>query len=72
MSTSLTDLEKRLTLLEQQFGKVKPVKPKVPRKPSEYNTFVQTYISSEKKKGTEKSHQELFKEAAKAWSSEKK
>ena len=68
-------LEEKFTKLENQvnaMGKVKPVKDKKPRAPSKYNTFVKKFIDTEKKKNPEKSHQELFSEAAKAWSAQKK
>jgi len=74
MSTDLKDLEKRLTEIEKQMkegSKKEPKEPKKPRKPSEYNKFVQDYISSEKKKESKKTHRELFAEAAKAWSAKK-
>jgi len=69
-NTKISDLEKRLKLVENQLVGKNAVKKE--RKPSEYNKFVQDYITKEKKKSTDKNHRELFKEAAKAWSSEKK
>ena len=64
-------LAKRVSDLESKMGSSSK-KEKVPRKKSEYNIFVQDFISKEKKKGTTKSHKELFGEAAKAWTNSKK
>jgi len=58
------DLEKLLS----SSGQTK--KEKKPRKKSEYNIFVQKYIS--KNKDPSKSHKELFSDAAKAWGESKK
>jgi len=70
----MENLEKRISELEKQIkgGSSVGKKEKVPRKPSEYNKFVKNFIDTEKKKNKDKSHKELFAEAAKAWSSEKK
>jgi hypothetical protein len=74
MSSDLKEFEKRLQELEKKVNNgssEKEKKEKKPRKPSEYNKFVQDYISSERKKSSTKSHRELFAEAAKAWTSKK-
>lgn len=75
--SELKMLSDRVSELESKTGKSKNIVPqsaseKKPRKPSEYNIFVQEYIASEKKKGNSKKHSELFSEAAKAWTSAKK
>ena len=65
------NLEKRLADLEAKMKNTKSVKK--PRKKSEYNIYVQDYISKEKKKKDNKlSHTELFSEAAKSWTANKK
>ena len=56
---------KRLTELEDKI-KIKPVKEKKPRKPSEYNIFMKNYFAKNPK-DSKKTHRELFTEAAKAW-----
>ena len=63
MSDEFKKLEKRVSELEEKLRK-----PKKERKQSEYNTFVKDYIDEQKKKNTTKTHKELFKEAAGAWS----
>ena len=63
MDSDLKDLEKRITALENN----KVVKERPPRKESEYNKFMKNYIADEKKKGSTKSHKDLFAEGAKAW-----
>ena len=72
----LSDRVSELESKNGKFGKSKSINittsEKKPRKPSEYNIFVQEYIATEKKKGNGKKHSELFSEAAKAWSSAKK
>ena len=71
--TGLKNIEKRLADLEEKMKNSKHVKDKKPRQKSEYNIFVQDYIAKEKKKKDNKrSHTELFSEAAKAWSANKK
>jgi hypothetical protein len=67
--TALEELEKRIAALEKgsAFGK-KP--PKVPRKPSEYNKFVQKYIKEHK--DPNKPFKDIFMEASKAWNESKK
>lgn len=47
-NTKISDLEKRLKLVENQLVGKNAVKKE--RKPSEYNKFVQDYITKEKKK----------------------
>ena len=66
---TLSDLEKRITALECNFGK-KPKSDKPPRKPSEYNNFVKKYFKDHKDSG--KLHKVLFSEASKAWNESKK
>ena len=68
LSEKFTELEKRVN----EMGKVKPVKEKKPREQSQYNIFMKKYIEDEKKKDSTKSHQDLFKAGAKAWSESKK
>jgi hypothetical protein len=63
MDSDLKALEKRITALENN----KVVKERAPRKESEYNKFMKNYIADEKKKGSTKSHKDLFAEGAKAW-----
>jgi hypothetical protein len=71
--SEIKDLEKRLSEVEKKLNdKTKPLKEKKPRKKTEYNIFVQDFISSEKKKNENLSHKELFAKAAKEWSSKKK
>ena len=66
MSTQeLKNLEARIKALETKI-------PKAERKKSDYNIFVQEYIANEKKKATTKTHRELFSDAAKQWSNNKK
>ena len=67
LSEKFTELEKRVN----EMGKVKPVKEKKPREKSEYNIFMKKFIEDEKKKDSTKSHQDLFKAGAKAWSEAK-
>ena len=65
-----TDLEQKFTNLEQKvnaMGKVKPVKDKKPRKPSEYNIFMKKFLMDDKKKNPDRIHSERFAEGAKAW-----
>ena len=65
-----TDLEQKFTNLEQKvnaMGKVKPVKDKKPRKPSEYNIFMKKFLTDDKKKNPDRTHAERFTEGAKAW-----
>ena len=71
--SELGKLEKRISDLEAQvaFGK-KSKEPKVPRKPSDYNKFMKEYFENAKKKKSTKPHKELFSDAAKAWTAEKK
>ena len=70
MDPDLKSLEKRISALEDQRNS-KPVAEKPPRKASEYNKFMKKYISEEKKKGSTKSHKDLFSDGAKAWSENK-
>ena len=65
-------LEQRISDLElkSKEKKEKEKKEKVPRKPSEYNTFMGEYMS--KHKDPKKPHKELFSEAVKAWNVKKK
>jgi len=67
LTEKFTDLEKKVN----EMGKSKPVKDKKPREQSEYNIFMKKFIETEKKKDSTKSHQDLFKEGAKAWSLKK-
>ena len=63
-------LEDKFTKLEEkvnEMGKVKPVKEKKPRKPSEYNIFMGKYMSDDKKKNPDKPHTQRFTDATKAW-----
>ena len=63
-------LEQKFTNLEQKvnaMGKVKPVKDKKPRKPSEYNIFMKKFLMDDKKKNPDRIHSERFAEGAKAW-----
>ena len=73
-SSKVKTIEERIQLLEDTVSGLKknelvqlvpPKKEKKPREPSKYNIFVQEYIS--KNKDSNKSHKELFSEAAKAW-----
>ena len=69
--SELETLQKRVTELENKFGKSKPIKDKKPREPSEYNKFMKSFFETEKKRDPSKSHKELFSEAAKAWTLQK-
>ena len=63
-------LEEKFTNLELKvnaMGKVKPVKDKKPRKPSEYNIFMKKFLSDDKKANPDRKHAERFTEGAKAW-----
>ena len=66
--TEYKKLEQRIKDLESKMGSSK--KERKPRKPSEYNEFMKTYMA--KHKDPKKTHADLFSEAAKAWSSNKK
>ena len=68
VDSDIEALTKRVTALEIGKKVEKIQKIKVPRKESEYNKFMKKYIADEKKKGTEKSHKDLFSAGAKAWS----
>jgi len=68
MESDIKALEKRIEALE---NKKTEKKEKVPRKESEYNKFMKNYILEEKKKGSTKSHKDLFGEGAKAWGAQK-
>jgi hypothetical protein len=68
--SELKKLEARIKALETKNSTPEVVKKS--RKKSDYNVFVQDYIAGEKKKGTTKSHRELFGDAAKAWTANKK
>ena len=73
VKTDIEKLTERLEKLENNFGKKtkeESKESKTPRKPSEYNLFMKKYFAKNKKEGV--SHKELFAEAAKAWSNEKK
>ncbi len=69
MSDDYKVLEKRIAELESKFNE-KPKKPRAPRKPSEYNTFLADYLT--KNKSDKKPHKELFGEAVKAWNDKKR
>jgi len=73
-------LEERVKALEDHIKKepksegsdsVKNKK-KPPREPSEYNKFVKCFIEEQRAKHPTKPHRELFAEAAKEWSNNKK
>jgi|UniRef100_A0A6C0I8L8 hypothetical protein len=68
--TDIEDLNKRVKILEDSL-KNQSIKEKPPRKETEYNKFMKTYIAEQKQKGTKKSHRDLFTEAAKAWKEKK-
>jgi len=70
MDPDLKALEKRISALEDNQNS-KPKAEKPPRKESEYNKFMKKYISEEKKKGSTKSHKDLFSDGAKAWGEQK-
>lgn len=71
-------IEERVKALEDQFKKESKSegsefgKKKQPREPSEYNKFVKRFIEEQRVKHPTKKHKELFSEAAKEWSSNKK
>jgi hypothetical protein len=71
--SDIKELEKRLSDLEAKVaaGGSKPKKERKPRAPSAYNEFMKEYFAKEKKKNPEKTHKELFAEAAKAWTDKK-
>lgn len=74
MSDDYKNLEKRLADLEQKINNTSsavPAKEKKPRKPSEYNKFMSEHLAELRKKHPNKSHKELFTEAANSWSKEK-
>ena len=68
--TTSKDLEKRISALEKQISKSS--KPKEKRKPSAYNEFVKKYINKLRNGGDNRDHKELFADAAKEWSKNKK
>jgi hypothetical protein len=75
MSDDYKKLEKKFTDLEERvnaMGKVKPVKDKKPRKPSEYNIFMGKFMADDKKKNPDKEHSVRFKDAAVAWTEKNK
>jgi hypothetical protein len=65
-------LDKRIKALEEKLGNTTEKSEKKPRKSSPYNDFMKEYISEQKKKGSTKSHKELFTEGAQAWNLTKK
>ena len=68
---SIKKIDQRVKDLEKLLSSSRQTKKeKKPRKKSEYNIFVQKYIS--KNKDPSKSHKELFSDAAKAWGESKK
>ena len=70
VKTDIELLQDKFTKLEEklnEMGKVKPVKEKKPRKPSEYNIFMGKYMSDDKKKNPDKPHTQRFTDATKAW-----
>jgi hypothetical protein len=70
--SDLKELEKRLSDLEAKVAaNDKLKKERKPRAPSAYNEFMKEYFAKEKKKNPEKTHKELFAEAAKAWTDKK-
>ena len=69
MTNNYDDLDKRISQIEKSL-KTKEKPPKAPRKPSAYNNFMKDYCS--KHKDPKKPHKELFEEAAKEWSKQKK
>tara|TARA_Y100000022_G_C13255357_1_gene379382 strand:+ start:312 stop:539 length:228 start_codon:yes stop_codon:yes gene_type:complete len=72
--TRLDRLEKEISDLKDRL-KVsdKSKKEKKPRAPSEYNSYVKKYLSDEKLKlGENYNHKIAFKNAAEAWSKNKK
>ena len=69
----MSDLEKRVKMLEKQIEKL--TKPK--KKPSEYNTYMKEAVkklkeSNPKKYAGKAGHQLAFSEAASKWSLKKK
>lgn len=68
---SIEKLTARVEALEANLGKTKPPKVSKPRKPSEYNKFMQKFIKEQRKKNPDKPHSELFAEGAKAWGAQK-
>jgi hypothetical protein len=64
LTEKFTELESRIN----EMGKVKPVKEKKPRKPSEYNIFMGKFMADDKKKNPDKPHTQRFTDATKAWS----
>jgi hypothetical protein len=66
MDSEIKALEKRITALENNKT-IPEKKDRAPRKESEYNKFMKNYIADEKKKGSTKSHKDLFADGAKAW-----
>jgi len=73
MSDDYKSLEKRLADLEQKVnsGSSKSPKEKKTREPSEYNKFMKEHLAKLREKHPNKSHKDLFTEAANAWSKEK-
>lgn len=65
-------LEKEITDLKAQLKGDKSKKEKKPRAPSDYNTFMKTYIAEQKTKlGANYDHKAVFKDAADTWSKKK-
>ena len=66
LNKRITDLEEKMTNKKNE----KSEKPqKAPRKPSPYNDFIKNFFL--KNKNSNKTHRELFVDAAKAWSENK-
>ena len=74
VKTDIEKLTEKFTELEERIngmGKVKPVKDKKPRKPSEYNIFMGKFMADDKKKNPDKLHTQRFIDATKAWGEKK-
>ena len=64
--------EERIKLLEQRITKLENPKPKVKRKPSPFNLFMQQNVPKVKEQNPDLSHSEAFSKAASLWKESKK
>ena len=75
-TTMSNELESRVKKLEEKIaqlesGKSKKDKPKVERKPTEYNLFFKKTMATLKSEFPDMSHKERFAECAKRWNAQK-
>lgn len=66
LKTMVNEMKSEINDMKSSMG-TKEKKPKVPRKPSEFNLFMKTKITEMKEKHPNVSHSEAFKMAAGEW-----